>query len=500
MRGSPLGMTRTAGIAWDIWRAGRASQDEIDRRQRDRLAALVECARSSSPFYRRLYRDVPDMVPDSATDRAQDLGRYLGELPPVGKRELMENFDDWVTDPHITLAGLKQDLLDDPSRIGGLYRGQYLVVTTSGSTGEPAVLVHDPTSQLVASLLGPIRERRTLMAAKGARAFLHRGLRAAALIADGDHFAGVVLTESARRRSPRIARRVRVFSVLRPLPDLVADLNDFQPTVLYGYPSAMVQLAAEQRAGRLGIHPLLAVASGESLAAHAAAEIEAALGCRVTERYLASEALALTSRCRQGLLHVNADWNIVEPVDDAFRPVPPGELSHTVLVTNLANRVQPLIRYNLGDRVQLAAGPCACGSPFPTLRVEGRSGDVLSFAAADRATLGGAMLEGTKLEGARSDGAVPAGKVVTVLPLALGTVIEETAGVRRFQAIRTGPRSLTVRLELWPEAATAPVRTAVGERLGVFFAAQGAAGVDVRFSDEPPRPDRSGKFREVWSA
>src|SRR6478736_1999804 len=261
MHGSPLGMTRTAGIAWDIWRAGRAGQDAIDRRQRDRLAALVECARSASPFYRRLYRDVPDMVPDSATDRAT----YIGELPPVGKRELMENFDDWVTDPHITLAGLKRDLLDDPSRIGSLYRGQYLVVTTSGSTGEPAVLIHDRTSQLVASLLGPIRERRTLMAAKEARAFLHPGLRAAALIADGDHFAGVVLTESARRRSPRIARRVRVFSVLRPLPDLVADLNGFQPTVLYGYPSAMVQLAAEQKAGRLRIHPLLAVASGESL-------------------------------------------------------------------------------------------------------------------------------------------------------------------------------------------------------------------------------------------
>lgn len=498
-------MTRTAGIAWDIWRAGRANQDEVARRQRDRLAALVECARSSSPFFRRLYRDVPDVVPDVVPDRAKDLGRYLGELPPVGKRELMENFDDWVTDPHITLAGLKQDLLDDPSRIGGLYRGQYLVVTTSGSTGEPAVLVHDRTSQLVAILLGPIRERRTLMAAKEARAFLHRGLRAAALIADGDHFAGVVLTESARRRSPRIARRVRVFSVLRPLPDLVADLNDFQPTVLYGYPSAMVQLAAEQKAGRLRIHPLLAVASGESLAAHAAAEIEAALGCRVTERYLASEALALTSRCRQGLLHVNADWNIVEPVDDAFRPVPPGELSHTVLVTNLANRVQPLIRYNLGDRVQLAAGPCACGSPFPTLRVEGRSGGVLSFAAADKATLDGTRLDGPGLDGAVPDGAVVDGagldgNVVTVLPLALGTVIEETAGVRRFQAIRTGPRSLTVRLELWPDAATTAVRTAVGERLGAFFAAQGAAGVDVRFSDEPPRPDRSGKFREVWSA
>ena len=368
------------GIAWDIWRAERASQDAIARRQRDRLAVLVDYARSASPFYRRLYRDVPDTA-------SRTWSRIWRELPPVGKRELMQNFDDWVTDPHITLAGLKEDLLGDLSRIGGFYRGQYLVMTTSGSTGEPAVLVQDRNSWLVANLLARIRERRTLMTAAETRAFLHRGLRAAALIADGDHFAGVVLTETARRRSPHIARRVRVFSVLRPLPELVAELNDFQPTMLYGYPSAMLQLAAEQKSGRLRIHPVLAIASGEGLAASGAADIEAALGCRATVRYLASEALALTSRCREGQFHVNADWYIVEPVDENYQPVPAGELSHTVLVTNLANRVQPLIRYNLGDRVQLVPGPCACGSVFPALRVEGRSGDVLTFAAAARQAL-----------------------------------------------------------------------------------------------------------------
>ncbi len=483
MRGSPLGMTQMTGIAWDIWRSERASQDAIARRQCDRLAVLVDNARSASPFYRRLYRDVPDTVAD------------LRELPPVGKRELMESFDDWVTDPHITLAGLKADLLGDTSRIGGYYRGQYVVMTTSGSTGEPAVLVHDRNSLQVANLLVRIRERRMLVTAAEARALLRRGLRAGALIADGDHFAGVVLTEAARRRNPRMARRVRVFSVFRPLPELVAELNDFQPTLLYGYPSAMLQLAAEQKSGRLRIHPILAIASGEALTAVAAAGIEAALGCRVSVRYLASEVPALTSRCRQGLFHVNADWHIVEPVDEQYQPVPAGELSHTVLVTNLANRVQPLIRYNLGDRVQMGAGPCACGSPFPALQVEGRSGDVLTFAAAD-----GSVADGSVLDGAVVDGAVLDGEVVTVLPLALGTVIEETAGVRRFQAIRTGLRSLNVRLELWPDTMPAAVQAAVRERLGAFFAAQGADGVDVRFAEEPPLPDRSGKFRQVWSA
>ena len=385
-----------------------------------------------------------------------DLATVLGELPPVGKRELMANFDDWVTDPHITLAGLKQDLLGDTAHVGGFYRGQYLVMTTSGSTGEPAVLVHDRNSLQVANLLAPIRARRTLLTAAEARAFLRRGLRAAALIADGDHFAGVVLTETARRRSPQIARRVRVFSVLRPLPELVAELNAFQPTVLYGYPSAMVQLAAEQKSGRLRIQPVLAAASGEALADDGATAIEAALGCRATVRYLASEAPALTCRCPQGQFHVNADWYIVEPVDENFRPVPAGELSHTVLVTNLANRVQPLIRYNLGDRVQLATSPCACGSPFPAIRVEGRSGDVSGLWCRRRG---------------RSDGAAAGAR-------------DGDRGDRRRPPVPGDPHG---------DAAADRAARALAGCLGgggadcsdgtsaAFFAAQGADGVDVRF-------------------
>ena len=255
------------GIAWDVWRAERGGPEGIARRQQARLAELVEFARSSSPYYRRLYRDVPDEVTD------------LGQLPRAGKRELMANFDDWVTDPHITLAKLRSELLADVSRLGTLYRGKYLVVTTSGTTGEPAVLVHDRLSWVVVNLVVRVRERRALVRAAEVRALLRHGARAAALVAGGGHFAGVVLTESARRRASIIARRVRVFSVLRPLPDLVAELNDFKPTLLYGYPSAMAQLAAEQQAGRLRIRPVLAISSGENLSAAGRATIESALGC-----------------------------------------------------------------------------------------------------------------------------------------------------------------------------------------------------------------------------
>ena len=50
--------------------------------------------------------------------------------------------------------------------------------------------------------------------------------------------------------------------------------------------------------------------------------------------------------CGQGWLHVNSDWVILEPVEADYSPTPPGQASHTVLLTNLANRIQPIIRYD----------------------------------------------------------------------------------------------------------------------------------------------------------
>ena len=50
----------TLRVAWDTWRAERGGPAASNRLQRARLSELVEFARSASPYYRRLYRDVPD--------------------------------------------------------------------------------------------------------------------------------------------------------------------------------------------------------------------------------------------------------------------------------------------------------------------------------------------------------------------------------------------------------------------------------------------------------
>lgn len=456
-------LLRVLGIGVDAVRVERAGPDAVARRQQERLAALVRHARAASPYHRRLYRGLPSDVSDPRL------------LPPVTKRELMAHFDDWVTDPDVTLEGLRRDFLTDLSQVGSKYLGRYHVFTTSGTTGEPAVLLQDAQSWAVLNVVSRLRGRRSLVTRQDVRRALRQGIRVAALFATGGHFGGVVLAEAARRRAPVLARRIRVFSVLRPLPDLVAELNAFQPTVLSGYPSAVALLAAEEQAGRLRISPFRVLTAGETVTPAMREQIETGFGCRMVEGYAASEVPALALQCGLGSFHVNSDWYLLEPVDEQHRPVPAGETSSTVLATNLANYVQPVIRYDLGDRVRVDPSPCPCGSPFPVVQVEGRTDDVLSFAA-------------------------PGGGSVSVLPLALGTVVEETPGVRRFQAMRTGERELTVRLETEPGAEPAQVRGAVDGRLGDFLRAHGTAPVTVVHAPEPPHPDPvSGKYRQVWS-
>lgn len=450
------------GVVWDALRAERSAPRGIAERQRSRLADLVRFARERSPYYRELYRGLPSAVDDPSL------------LPPVTKPGLMDRFDDWVTDPDVTLDGVRT-FVADPAKVGLPFLGRHHVFTTSGTTGEPAILLHDHDSWLVLNVIDRLRARRLVGAAE-LRGVARRGYRIATLYATGGHFGAIVLVEAIRRRGCWFAEHVRCYSVLTPTPVLVEQLNAFRPTVLSGYPSALALMADELRAGRLHIRPVLAMTAGEYLSPAQRSAVEATLGCRILEGYAASEVPALSLACRHGRLHLNADWNLLEPVDANLDPVPVGELSHTVLVTNLANRVQPVIRYDLGDRVRLDLDPCPCGNPLPTLGVEGRTNDVLTFEP------------------------VP-GRRVRVLPLALATVVEESPGVHRFQAVQTGPASLAVRIEPDTGADPRSVWASVEHRLRAFLDEQALSAVRVDRDPEPPHADpRSGKFRQVWVA
>ncbi|MEV1005437.1 hypothetical protein [Nonomuraea sp. NPDC050202] len=449
--------TSTLRLLADARSAKAGGEPAMAARQRARLSELVAWARTRSPYYRHLYRDLPAVVAD------------LALLPPTCKRELMAAFDDWVTDPAVTLAQARA-FADDPARIGQPFAGRYTLSTTSGTTGTHGIFLQDArpaavTSAMMARMLaGWLSVRDMARIARG-------GARMALVIPEGGHFASTVAAARLRGRS-----RVAAFSVHQPLADLVAELNAFRPAVLAPYASIGALLAGEAEAGRLHIDPALVMLTAEGLPTSEYARIAAALGAKVRTSYACNECPFLSYGCAQNWMHLNADWAILEPVDEQYRPVPPGEPSHTVLLTNLANHVQPILRYDLGDSVLLRPDPCPCGQPGPAVRVQGRAADLLTF-----------------------PGPGPAGEQapVTLAPLPLATLLEAVPGLELFQIVHTAPTSLRVRLHPAPGADPETLWRQIETRMRDLLSRHGLGHVRLERAAEPVQHSAGGKVRAV---
>jgi phenylacetate-CoA ligase len=445
---------RVSDIAWTRHRGPAA----IAEAQRTRFAALVRHARSHSSFYREAYRDLAeaDLAPEA--------------LPAVTKGELMRHFDDWATDPEVTLAAVSK-FLADPARIGERFLGRYAVWKSSGTSGVPGIYVHDDAALSTYDAL----LAATLPAAGAALACAHgvveKAARAALVAATGDHYASVASWQRIARALPWAA--ARCFSIQEPLPRLVAALDAWDPAFLASYPTVLAFLAAEREAGRLALAPSLVWSGGENLSPAARARIERAFGCPVVDEYGASECMCIAFGCRAGSLHVNADWVLLEPVDRRYRPSPPGVPSETVLLTNLANRVQPVIRYDLGDSIRVKPEGCPCGSPLPAIEVAGRSGEAVELVAPD-------------------------GRPVRLSPLAIETALELATPAHPLQVVRTANDRLLLRVPPGDDRARATAWEAAYPALRAYLDAQGLPNVRVALDRQAAAVDpASGKLRRV---
>lgn len=448
----------SGSVAADIALAAHAPVDAIAARRARRLARLLAAAAQRSPLYRRMLSGR-----DPASLRLQD-------LPPMRKVDLMRQFDDWVADPAVRLEDVRA-FVADPARIAERFQKRYVVWESSGSTGEPGIFVQDARAMAVYDALEALR-RPMLRPVQRMLDPWGLGDTLAFVGALGGHFASTVSIERLRRLNPALAIRLHSISFLQSAEGMVAELNAIAPTIIATYPSAAVLLAEERMSGRLNFSPAEIWTGGEDLSAAKRSFVARSFGCPVANSYGASEFLSIASECVHGRLHLNSDWVILESVDRQGHPVPPGETGSTTLLTNLANHVQPVIRYDMGDRVTLHEKPCPCGSGLPVIDVQGRSEDTLHVGAA---ASGG----------------------VSVLPLALSTVLEEEAGLFDFQIVQEGPCALLLRTGLRGIEAELALRRA-RRALDHFLVAQGAIGVHVRCrSGDAGHVGRSGKVQRV---
>ena len=296
----------------------------------------------------------------------------MASLPVLTKGQLMERFDEVVTDPGVRVDDVRRHL--DRLRGDERFLGRYRVARTAGSTGRPGIFLWD-------------RHEWAAIIASYSRAQEWAGIRPKL---SGRTRLAIVSSLVPSHQSARVGTSVRApflpvrrFDSTRPLEETVAGLNDWQPDNLVAYASMVRVLAEEQLAERLHIAPRSVISASEVLTAETRARARAAWGSVPFDVYAATETAGIASDCRHHRLHLYEDLVIPEVVDEDNRSVAPGTYGAKLLVTVLFSRTLPLIRYEMSDSVATATESCHCGLPFTLLAgVEGRSEDVLRLRSA----------------------------------------------------------------------------------------------------------------------
>lgn len=335
----------------------RAAEDLDPARLRSlsaaRAAAHAQFAMEHSAFYRDYYGSHGFSVRDLMDPAA------FSELPFLDKQLVREHFDRIASDESTARSARRS--------------------TTGGSTGLPLHILRD------VRFPARVLEWR-LFRWWGVQPWEDRAIITRHMMTGRAR----VVHDLAWRPSRRI--QLDAFAITDDaVRRFAAEWDRVRPQVVVGYGGGVVD--AVRRLERLGIvlaPPRAVAVTAAPLAPGVRAEIQDGLGAPCYDHYRSAEVPWIAGECAEGAgLHVFSDARLVEIVDDHDVPAPP-DTEGAVIVSDLTNRVFPVLRYRLGDISSVRGAPCACGRPFPRLGpVSGRSSDAVRLP--DGTTIAGAL-------------------------------------------------------------------------------------------------------------
>ena len=317
------------------------SDTELREYQNRRLQLMIRHAARNVPYYRNLFAEHRLRIEDFAcVDDLEGLPRLQRETVRTRRSAF---------------------LADD---IGRLHP---TTVRTSGTTGTPLECYLD-------------RESNALEFVHYWRHWGWAGYRL------GDRFAELASTHFLRRPhlDGQIADCRRLYGRLllnsmkitaAGIGEYATALRRFRPRFLKGLPSALYHFACLLTASKAAIPPMRAVFSGgENLTPEIRSTIEQTFQCPLLDCYGHMERTVCIAQCPEGSYHILSDYGLLELVDRTPLPESGVELA-SALGSGLYNRAMPLLRYEIGDLIEVFKDPprCRCGRSFPVIRgVRGR--------------------------------------------------------------------------------------------------------------------------------
>ncbi len=327
------------------WRAATLHGARLQAWQDQRARALVDHVRERSPFYRETWNGVP-----SAQWR---------DFATVDKRAMMEHFDRFTTIGVTRDAVMRIALDAEQQRDFSAVVDGHTVGLSSGTSGHRGLFLVSPAEQT--------RWAGTIL------------VRAIPDLRPGHRVAFFLRANSRLYERTSSVVTFRFFDLLQPLSAMIEELNAFHPRLIVGPPSLLGLLADARERGTLHVTPSRLISVAEVIEPHDRARIERSFQVAVGEVYQCTEGLVAVA-CGHGSLHVQEDVMVMQTeqlsIDDPSRVSP--------ILTDLWRRVQPIVRYRLGDVLRMESAPCACGSSWRRIgAIEGRQDDLCWFPQAD---------------------------------------------------------------------------------------------------------------------
>jgi phenylacetate-coenzyme A ligase PaaK-like adenylate-forming protein len=172
-------------------------------------------------------------------------------------------------------------------------------------------------------------------------------------------------------------RGVKVLHAASSIPQLVKELNEYQPDRIMVYSSLLEQLALQAIKGDLRIDLNWIMVGGEPLEESARQASLKAWGVNAHVAYASTEVAGISYDAPdfKGMCLVE-DMMILEMVDEQHRPVTNSTKADRILVTRFAGGSFPLLRYETTDTVIMKDGLPGPNEPAPGVRrlesIEGR--------------------------------------------------------------------------------------------------------------------------------
>ena len=324
------------------------SQEALLSKQWQLVRKIVYRAVNEVPYYRKRYADI-------GWDSNNDVFSYEDFLnfPKVEKESLRDNITEFL----------------NPN-----YTGRITLGRTSGSTGQSLTLYYD-------------RENESYSEAGRWRAKNWWGIKPGSphVTLWGRPFTGYKDRFSQKTKSYLMNNLLfSAFDLNKKTLQRIWDkIFRFRPNIIYGYPSAIFQLALYIKENKIDASSLklkVIMTTAETITTQQRSLIEDAFCCRTANEYGCSETGGFVYECPQGNWHISSEMTFIEVLDRNGKPQPPGQPGE-IVITHLRNNYMPLIRYRVGDKGTLLSGTCGCGRSLPLMKVTvAKESDIVKLA------------------------------------------------------------------------------------------------------------------------